>query len=485
MGRSLKGQFNFDKAPPGLLYLLEKYKHEVAIARKSGIGKNEITDALWVKYNVEVEKFTISKSTKSVAKLLTTEWGQRKGFNRFCPPFGEETRYPAGCVAVAMAQVLNYWACRVKPTGSHSYWWSLPWPSLISTLLTANFEETSYQWAQMHPTLSNNHNALLIYHAGVACEMDYGENGSSSVPSRARKGLRDYFGISNSIDTKWRIWWTTSNWQNLLQGQLDNGNPVIYSGGSLSGGHSWVIDGYDSNGAFHCNWGWYGWQDGYYSLGSFNNENGSFNMIESAIVNIVPTRLVEVGQPVLHSTSVYAGVSQLSINPVVPATGYEWTTTHGTITGAGTTATLNTQTSTKVCVRAINDLCLVVSNWSCADISILPGFISGPTTVCSSSTPFTLNNLPAGCSVSWSRSSNLAYVSGQGTATYRVKAASPTTSGSGWVWPAVHCPGSTRGRMLPQKYPNGYYWPECRGNASGRAYPAKRKTDWFDYDLFA
>jgi len=39
--------------------------------------------------------------------------------------------------------------------------------------------------------------------------------------------------------------------------------------------------------------------------------------------------------------------------------------------------------------------------------------------------------------------------------------------------------------MLPQKYPNGYYWPECRGNASGRAYPAKRKTDWFDYDLFA
>lgn len=66
--------------------------------------------------------------------------------------------------------------------------------------------------------------------------------------------------------------------------------------------------------------------------------------------------------------------------------------------------------------------------------------ISGPDIVCSIPVAFTLNNLPTGCSVSWSRSSNLAYVSGQGTATYRVKAASPTTSGSGWVRATVSGP---------------------------------------------
>lgn len=49
--------------------------------------------------------------------------------------------------------------------------------------------------------------------------------------------------------------------------------------------------------------------------------------------------------------------------------------------------------------------------------------ISGPTTVCNTNTTFTLNNMPAGYTVSWTRSSNLAYVSGQGTGTYRVKAA--------------------------------------------------------------
>lgn len=66
--------------------------------------------------------------------------------------------------------------------------------------------------------------------------------------------------------------------------------------------------------------------------------------------------------------------------------------------------------------------------------------ISGPTTVCNTNTTFTLNNMPAGYTVSWTRSSNLAYVSGQGTGTYRVKAASSTTSGPGWVQAVVSGP---------------------------------------------
>ncbi|MCK9450055.1 MAG: S8 family serine peptidase, partial [Bacteroidales bacterium] len=59
--------------------------------------------------------------------------------------------------------------------------------------------------------------------------------------------------------------------------------------------------------------------------------------------------------------------------------------------------------------------------------------ISGPTTVCSSNTIFTLNNLPSIASVTWSHSSNLLYVNGQGTTSYTVKAASPNISGPGWI----------------------------------------------------
>ncbi len=59
--------------------------------------------------------------------------------------------------------------------------------------------------------------------------------------------------------------------------------------------------------------------------------------------------------------------------------------------------------------------------------------ISGPTTVCSSGATFTLNNLPPEAIVNWTKSSNLSYVSGQGTDTYTVEAVNSITRGLGWV----------------------------------------------------
>ncbi|MDD2550834.1 MAG: hypothetical protein PHD00_12165, partial [Bacteroidales bacterium] len=68
---------------------------------------------------------------------------------------------------------------------------------------------------------------------------------------------------------------------------------------------------------------------------------------------------------------------------------------------------------------------------------VITNTISGPTTVCSSNATFTLNNLPNGYTVTWTRSSNLAYVSGQGTASYTVRAANTTVNGPGWVQATV------------------------------------------------
>ena len=56
--------------------------------------------------------------------------------------------------------------------------------------------------------------------------------------------------------------------------------------------------------------------------------------------------------------------------------------------------------------------------------------ISGPSLVCNTGGTFTMNNLPPGSAVTWSQSSNLSYVSGQGTANYTV---SESSGGSGWV----------------------------------------------------
>ncbi len=58
--------------------------------------------------------------------------------------------------------------------------------------------------------------------------------------------------------------------------------------------------------------------------------------------------------------------------------------------------------------------------------------LSGPSAVCTSNTTFALSNVPANTSISWARSSNLIYVSGQGAINYVVKPALGA-SGAGWV----------------------------------------------------
>ena len=61
--------------------------------------------------------------------------------------------------------------------------------------------------------------------------------------------------------------------------------------------------------------------------------------------------------------------------------------------------------------------------------------IFGGGTVCYDKTStFKLTRMPApGSKITWTKSSNLAYVSGQGSQYYAVKAASSSTRGSGWV----------------------------------------------------
>ena len=59
--------------------------------------------------------------------------------------------------------------------------------------------------------------------------------------------------------------------------------------------------------------------------------------------------------------------------------------------------------------------------------------ISGTTVVCPSNRTFTLQNLPPNGNINWTKSNNLAYVSGQGTDSYTVRAINSTTNGAGTI----------------------------------------------------
>ena len=80
--------------------------------------------------------------------------------------------------------------------------------------------------------------------------------------------------------------YSTTQYRNLLQAELNDNRPIIYVGYSSDGGHAWNIDGYDGD-YFHNNWGWGGSQNGYFLLSSLNG----FDSGQGALINIEPQSL--------------------------------------------------------------------------------------------------------------------------------------------------------------------------------------------------
>jgi hypothetical protein len=103
LGTCTSNNFKYEDAPPGLLYLLERYKEEITELRKQKIAPSKKDIAQWDKYNVDTKEFHKTKSLKSVTAMINTEWGQQSGYNRDCPETTAGNLTPAGCVAVAMA----------------------------------------------------------------------------------------------------------------------------------------------------------------------------------------------------------------------------------------------------------------------------------------------------------------------------------------------------------------------------------------------
>ena len=217
-----------------------------------------------------------TKSEKSVEPLLTSCWGQGCHHNAHCPQdeMGPCRHVSAGCVAIAMAQIMYYHKQPSKGKGSMSYYCP-PYGDL-----SADFEHTAYRWEEMADTLhgSNFAVAQLVSHCGISVKMQYGPHQSMASNADALDAFRNHFSYPGAINAR-RIVYSDEEWLALIKDDLDKQHPVYYTGTSNLGGHAFVCDGYDSNGLFHFNFGWDGVADGYYTLESpygFSNGQAIF-----------------------------------------------------------------------------------------------------------------------------------------------------------------------------------------------------------------
>ena len=80
---------------------------------------------------------------------------------------------------------------------------------------------------------------------------------------------------------------TTQEWCDKLRENLDAGMPLYYSGQG-EGGHAFVCDGYQPNDFFHFNWGWAGFDNGFYNIDAMYLTYHYYTDWHGAIFNMHP-----------------------------------------------------------------------------------------------------------------------------------------------------------------------------------------------------
>ena len=226
--------------------------------------------------------------TKEVGPLLSTQWSQGAPFNNLC------NGYPAGCGAIAVAQVMKY----------YQYPQSFSWNGY------------AFNWSNIE---SASAKAALVRLVGNALNMHYASSGSWSTPSSMESGIRLLgYNVSRADDQY------GNNYESVQKQLLTYRRPVIMGGNAnnvplpsplnfIGQSHYWVCDGAreittgrmqyftewqsGGNGVFstgwgtvdspeilgglvylyyHINWGWGGSHDGWFAFNDVNSGNGNF-----------------------------------------------------------------------------------------------------------------------------------------------------------------------------------------------------------------
>ena len=288
LGYSTEGEFDTQHTPEQLQEWLAQRAAEICAAVTSPAYTNEAAGEMW--RALASENHTPSRyGSVVVAPLVDIHWNQSPYYNNYCPydaSAGERT--VTGCVATAMAQLIRFWQYPPQGIGSHSYTHS------TYGVQSANFGATTYDYSLMPHQLSGsssaaeiNEVARLNYHCGVSVDMDYGLNvngGSGASVVRAANSFNTYFGYSG-CQYENKASYSNTQWINKLKTELNNGRPVLYSG-SGSGGHAFICDGYTIDNYFHFNFGWGGYQDGYFLLDSITPGSNNFSYTQGGIFNL-------------------------------------------------------------------------------------------------------------------------------------------------------------------------------------------------------
>lgn len=254
-----------------------------------------------------IDYVTTTTLLSKVSPLLNTKWGQGSPYNdRFPLKDDGQSREAAGCGTIAVAQVLTYLTYPNNITlNGHSHDWSI-------------ITKFTYWGADTTNIYDRNCLSLFIYDLALEMNVDFGDGGEddlgSGVPVEESEALFERLGYKNvNFESLTATKAYNMIWNNkpFYAYGIDTRHVVV----PRDVAHAWVIDGWKetktvvrkivtNNGIIisntidneyttlyaHCNFGWDGKCDGYYTFTIFNTLSQRPNdMVETTYGDVIGT----------------------------------------------------------------------------------------------------------------------------------------------------------------------------------------------------
>ncbi|MCH5347099.1 MAG: C10 family peptidase [Muribaculaceae bacterium] len=232
-----------------------------------------------------------------VGPLLESEWGQKAPYNNSCPQ-GTVT----GCGPLAIGQILYYYR---QP--EHGYGVKTYHATNLDTDITIDYSTMTFDWANVLPNYAGTYNSIqaravadIVYQIGVAMEANYDSSTSINNYAKSLYGMQTYLHISPDSRYRKRKFYSTPEWLEMINRDLEAGRPVYYRGdwkfNGETSGHIFVVDGIDADGNYHFNLGHNGSNDKFTDINVINqsgiapgNRGVCYNYAQAAVFDCYPT----------------------------------------------------------------------------------------------------------------------------------------------------------------------------------------------------
>jgi len=292
LGYSTESNFTA-QLPDGLMTFFDNYK--AGFSQMFANNDERTAEAVtgWTSL-AETGMLSSRKANRSVEPLLASIWNQTDLYNNMAPEDPNSVysgHCKSGCVANTMSQIMRYWEWPLIGEGSHGYYADTDYGSY--GWQEADFSAATYRYELMpdyldfaSPQDEVDATALLEYHAGVSVNMGYGANASGAYSQDVGPAMESYFRFSSDYWHNYQEY--SDSWEEDMVNNLDAGMPLYYASQGDVGGHAYVVDGYDDWYFFHVNWGWGGFDNGYYAIDGFYLTFYSFPWWHNAVFNLHP-----------------------------------------------------------------------------------------------------------------------------------------------------------------------------------------------------